>query len=273
LSQPEILLSTSRLRELARLVVKYKYEGDISWLLPRTSAPATEYRDRLTKKEYDLHGELLFVLVNLHEENEIKEQRLKLLDEYVELKNLYNEIMKQAEAVPKIPPTEQEKKDYPWIRDKDTAEAQNIKNSANPINIKSRKLKAQATVVPWTLQFDEVGRAIRALKPLLGTPKYASTSYYEYEKTKVIGWRNGPLVSPRQSVENFLEATNLLLAAGIRKFNIDDDGTMRLKIRIPDEIYPQAFYTSDDPEVWRKIQNRKQDLKKIKEVSRKLDKK
>jgi hypothetical protein len=263
--QPEIQLSTRRLKEIARLVVKYKYEGDISWLLQRVTTPSSEYWDKLCKKEYEIYQDKRFILVNLHEEDEIKEMRLKLLDEFAELKSQYTKLIEEAKAIPRLPLTPEIVKHWPWRKEGDeTEEAQKLRQLATPIQQKMRRVREHAIAVPWPLQFDEVGRAIRTLKPLLGTPNYTSSTYYELEKTKVIGWRHN-------STETFLEAANLLLAAGIKKFTIDDDGTMRLKIRVPDEIYPQAFYNSDDPEVWRKIQSRKQDLKKIREVVTKLE--
>jgi len=119
------------------------------------------------------------------------------------------------------------------------------------------------------LHFEEAGKVVRLLMPILGKP--TSETSYSYG-VKAFGWP-----SKTDKPLSFLQAEALLAVNGFFE-DVDYDrgyigpaGYSHLKVAMSSDYYYSSFYTSDDPEVWKAKQKKQDERKKIRAVEKKLD--
>lgn len=129
------------------------------------------------------------------------------------------------------------------------------------------------------LEFEESGKIIRALLPLYGrTPAW---EIFQIPFTG--GTSDGWLAVALKCTYNF--HLNHILPAGANKKSVKNQclevlNTLNLPyytsprciyIYIPLGTYLSSFETSDDPEIWKKLQKQFEDEAKIREVQKALD--
>lgn len=104
------------------------------------------------------------------------------------------------------------------------------------------------------LSFEDSGRAIRLITGLL-----EKTPDLNYNKTPSGPNSNlkgrGRILNARRvlwgvNIEDGIEASNMLVAAGITEFKITPSGW--LTINIPKDAYVSSFLTSEDPAEWKR---------------------
>lgn len=250
------MLTTTYIRELLRIAEKYNYEGAVDWMLPHTSAK-TFYESQLHNRAY---ADELADLISLDEEPEIKDHRLALFDLAKEFEEKIAELKKQArqieaDAEPEVPE---------WKR-KQTPESRKLWDKISQLSPYELRDRAVCRPIPIT-SFVEIGKAIKIGLRTLGPINYFSVST-TLKGTKVLGWR----VETFDAVEKILYARQEFLKERIRKFYIFGENILRLGIRIPEEIDPVVFYNSNDPKVWKELQTKKTNRRKVKAVTTRLD--
>ena len=112
--------------------------------------------------------------------------------------------------------------------------------------------------------FDEIGEIYRTIFPFLG--KHARFHQIQvqavYYMHKRFEWDYS---------SSFKELYGKALQT-LKEKGIVEDKRALLKFDVPlDNLYASSFYTSDDPEVWRRIQKQKEDEAKIRRVEKRLD--
>lgn len=103
----------------------------------------------------------------------------------------------------------------------------------------------------WTskeLSFEEAGKAIRLMLNMVGKP---TLNYNQDASGRALPHRT---VYWKKDFETQVRCAEALGSIGIT--DAKTDVYNGLSIRIPREVYVTAFYTSDDPEVWRKEQEK-----------------
>lgn len=102
-----------------------------------------------------------------------------------------------------------------------------------------------------TLYFMDAGRAIRIAHRILGSP-YSTANIDSSGKplsSRVLLWKT------EGQLEKILETCKELEKAGITAFKITDSGWFH--IHIQRDLFYSSFTSSDDPEVWKKKQDKR----------------
>lgn len=105
-------------------------------------------------------------------------------------------------------------------------------------------LKALSNSTVKTLPFEQAGKAIRALLPILGKPKF---NYNKTQGGRKLNCRSC-IWSVERQTDKAIAASIMLKAVGITDFRITDANWFC--IHIPYEAYVTSFYHSDDPIDW-----------------------
>src|SRR5271154_6435712 len=106
-------MTTHDLRNLLSLVEKYDYEGPIDWIVPKISLslPLSDYEKKLNeyREICQIYKEDITRLSNSPEEEEVKQERIKMLDQsladlkkYMELNEKAKEIVERLEKEDKL---------------------------------------------------------------------------------------------------------------------------------------------------------------------------
>ena len=113
------------------------------------------------------------------------------------------------------------------------------------------------------LTFEQTGRAIRAVLPIIGKP-YSHNPIEGWFRT--YQWSSFGVTKPPEG--KFPEAFKVLDKLKIG-FNGWNQGYLAIDTLL--DVYPSAFYTSDDPVVWKVRNQRRIDSKHLRQVEKKLD--